>query len=453
MVTHLNLNPRFETDISMPFWHRDSPILSSFRLDPHFVRLRQNFPHSWRELLEVKHLIDGYSVIGASPSFSVTDQTDLFINIASRVAECLRRVAAVEGAQGRDRIVQAAESAAEVMAGFADTGEWGTFVVTPPAADQPWLYCGPLNSWAPRATRHALSLLVGEPDRERQSFIAEVDNALDLLRHTVQRVLGGPTRGESLIPEMYTTSLMLAGGESTFGHKNFAHFFPLETPGGRVIGADFTVVFTNVHRERLRQCSLPLLAAFQQAVGTAQRTGDKQCRVLLADVLRASLIWFRCHDLGHFWRRDLGEDIRNDTSVPASAFENMALEEAYADVLGLLCARQLVDDRILALAFGAEMLRYLSRSYRDFADSVAATLEIGWCLQHRLVTLPVGDPELDVYLPAAESLVRVLETALWGASGTEHPQLKKALAVGQEFVDRLEPLSTTVPTDLTYVCG
>src|SRR5258708_5095815 len=58
-----------------------------------------------------------------------------------------------------------------------------------------------------------------------------------------------------------------------------------------VEGPDFTVMFANIHAIRLRLCSAELLRKY---VRVEERSDD--------EVLRASLTWFRGHDLAHFWR-------------------------------------------------------------------------------------------------------------------------------------------------------
>lgn len=441
MVTRLDLAPRLRVDSSMPFWHRSSPVLSGFRPDPGFVALRSAFPDSWRELVAVKRLLDGNAVLGADPDPDLATEgaARLPTQVAGWAAEHLSAVAAAEERRGRDRTAACARTGAGVLAGFARTGGYGEFTVPPPAPDQPWLYCGPLASWGPRAVRHPASLVVTSPNQEYQSAIDLVDERPDVVRRTVGAALAGPVKAVTAKPAMTSVDLVLAGGESAFGHKNFAHFFPLETPGGRVDGVPFTVLFTNVHRERLRRCSLPTLRRV---------TGDPGVPVPLEQVLRASLTWFRCHDLGHFWRR---ADDTGRARPGRSPYEGMALEETYADLLGLLCALRLVDPDALAVAFGAELLRYLSRGQADFADSVAATLEAGWFRDRGLPVPPVTGTDLAAYLPAAEALVRVLAGTLWGDEpDTGAPE---ALAAGREFVELLRPIHEAVPTDLTYVFG
>src|SRR5262249_50007491 len=230
-------------------------------------------------------------------------------------------------------------------------------------------------------------------------------------------------------------------------HKNFAHFFPLETPGGSVTEGDFTVVFGNVHRARLAGCSLPMLDTLLDRRPNWSGFG-------VDDVLKASLAWFRCHDLGHFWRGDHRAPAPGpETDLPTlSGFVSMALEETYADVLGVLCARRVLDPELLNVAFGAELLRYLSRRMIDFADTVAATIEVGWFAQHGFPVLSASSKWLDTEGGAA--LSRTIHAAPWAHTDPAAVlELRNCLPEGRKLVEQLRPLHTSHPTDLIYTFG
>ena len=210
------------------------------------------------------------------------------------------------------------------------------------------------------------------------------------------------------------------------GIRIFAHFFPLLMPCATCAGPAFTVVFTNVQRERLSRCSLPLMKAVHTLINAEPMQPEPACPTLDA-ALRASLIWFRCHDLGHFWRRVDWSQQRPNAADPAlSAFEVMALEETYADMLGLLGAWRISDATESKAVFVAEMVRYLARVQAHFADSLAAAIEAGWLANHGL-WLTAGS---DCLTDSVCSLVRAAAEVRWcGEPG--NADLEKALLAGQ----------------------
>jgi hypothetical protein len=202
------------------------------------------------------------------------------------------------------------------------------------------------------------------------------------------------------------------------------------------------VVFANVHRERLERCSLKLLDQYQELSGTLE----------LEETLRASLRWFRCHDLAHFWRRTIVKGSGN--AVPGlTSFEAMTLEETYADVLGLLSAAPFFPVESLGRAFAAELLRYLSRRNHHFADSGAAVLTVGWLTNQGISLQGQDDHWLEKALPPLTELAGCLHRALWEADATDIPELRAALAAGNRFRETLAELHQSVPTDLDYIFG
>ncbi|GAA2429025.1 hypothetical protein [Streptomyces macrosporus] len=437
--------PLRQTIGQLPFWHREEPLLAVTRLDPEYAELRRHFPETWQYLVRAKTLFDGITALDV-PAITGDDpdhfeRTSFLLTAASDV---LLRFAEAEEAASARAVVQHARAAAERLSIYAHTREWKTATLFEPRPEEPWLYCGPISTWAMRDAGSPVALLVAVPRADLQTEVDEITARIGELRTEAARVLGGEVKSvQKVNPTMQVTDLLLAGGESVSGHKNFAHFFPLEAAGATVLGPEFTVVFANVHRERLGRCSLELL---KSVGGTVDETR-------LDAALRMSLRWFRCHDLGHFWRR---------ASVPAEGepaeginhFERMALEEAYADTLGLLTAEAVGADGDLDTAFTAELIRYLSRRYHHFADTSAALLTLGWIRQYAAETdFPARGGFLRQARPALEDLARTLHGVLWDADASELGRLRAALARGTEYLDSISGHFRSLPTDLSYTFG
>lgn len=443
----LNIDVRSGSDESFPYWHRPQPILTAYRLDPHFDRLRAAFPDTWQQLLALKKSTDAYTVLcDSSDPAHVAQSADIARDMQAR----LQSIAEMERTGGRNLTARSLELAAKAMTRLATaSGESATIELEPPSAAEPWVYCGPLNTWSARTKRAACSLLVAEPDPVGQQAIDHVDQNLAEIRQLVDAALQGEAEMIDQIPGMHTTRLLLVGGESSYGHKNFAHFFPLETPGAVCGGPAFTVVFTNIHRERLARCSVPLL----RDSGLSRAAAADQPAPPIEAVLQASLTWFRCHDLGHFWRAPGWQKrVRESTEPRSAGFEDMSLEETYADMLGLLCARTMADPEALQVAFGAEMVRYFSRSQSDFADSVAAMLAAGWFANQGLNLAGTADADPGELTRSAESLARTVAGLLWHGAA-DSVELKEALIAGQDLAAQVQDSCELIPTDLTYICG
>ncbi|MER7566846.1 hypothetical protein ACGFWE_38950 [Streptomyces sp. NPDC048523] len=436
--------PLRQTIYQFPFWHREEPVVASSRLDPEFAGLSRHFPKTWKHLVRAKLILDSTT---ASDVPAVTDVDERHADIAAKLrdaAEALTQFASEEQAESGRAAAEQARLAAERLAVYADTREWKQLTLREPAPNEPWLYCGPIATWAMRDVTAPIGLLISVPSPQLQTEVDAVNDRIGRVQEEAARILGGRVKSvQELRPTMHIMDLLLAGGESVAGHKNFAHFFPLEVAESTVLGPEFTLVFANVHRERMRRCSLPLLQDVQG------RTSE----VRLDDVLRMSLRWFRCHDLGHFWRRT---SVAGAGEAPAdvSYFERMALEEAYADVLGLLTADALGPQKELGTAFTAELLRYLSRRYDHFADSAAAVLTLGWIRAHAPeLDFPRTDDFIGAAREALTDLVRVLHSVLWDADPAGIARLRAALAEGEKSRDSLAQLFDRLPTDLTYIFG
>src|SRR5262249_30990835 len=153
----------------------------------------------------------------------------------------------------------------------------------------------------------------------------------------------------------------------------------------------------------------------------------------LDDLLRTSLRWFRGHDLAHFWRKATV----TDDGRPADGltpFERMALEETYADILGLLSAGLFSSDLHLGEAYRVELFRYLCRRHHHFADTTAAVVTVGWLQTHQVSLEPdTGKNWLPGARQALEELARTLHSTLWEQDASQVAALRSALATGTEY--------------------
>jgi hypothetical protein len=435
--------PATATSSQRPFWHRADPLVAVTRIDPGHALLRHHFPGSWQSLVRLKALIDAISSLDV-PAATPRDMyqrriAPLLTAAAQELATFALSDDSLQGGAARAH----ARFAADRFQAFSRTGEWRPIVLRPPEPEAPWLYCGPLNTWAMRTARTPLSFLLAVPRPDLQPEPDLIDASVGAVQAAIGAAAGGtPWSIQGIRPAMHITDLLLAGGDSPVGHKHFAHFFPLESPCSSVDGPEFTVVFSNIHASRLRLCSTELLRRY----APGQYRPDEE-------VLRASLAWFRGHDLAHFWRLTPDAAEQSSPDSPLTAFERMTLEETYADVLGLVSAASLGQHAALGEAFAAELLRYLSRESSYFADSSAAALAIGW-LRMNGVTQDVGTAAwLDAALPVIGPLGQIIHGTLWQDRDDELAALREAFQAGREFGASLGGLYASVPTDLEYVFG
>jgi hypothetical protein len=426
-----------------PFWHRSEPVTATVRLDPDYLSLRREFPTSWQHLVRAKLCLDCVATVDLPRVDSETAHQRRTVQLVREAAEHLDAFSRAEARYGDVSVARDGWRVVDTLSGFAETGQWPAYVTPPPEDGGRWLYCGPLGTWADNDVRTPLSLLVVAHDTKLQRVVDHVSASRATLVAEVTEVLGAVADDEQKNPGMFTTTLLLAGGHSAIGHKNFAHFLPLESPGGSVEGEDFTVVFANVHRERIARCSLPLL---ENELGKPVNCG-------VDDVLAASLLWFRCHDLGHFWRRPDALP-RTTPSAQLDSFGLMAIEETYADLLGLICAAELGDRKTLVVAFVAELMRYLSRDQGSFADSVAAAIEAGWLTNRTGDWRPFDENWCDTAVSEFRELVSRLHDVLWGGTPVDTiPELVAAADTGRREAARRSSLFRRIPTDLIYTSG
>ncbi|HET9731068.1 MAG TPA: hypothetical protein VFP54_00190 [Acidimicrobiales bacterium] len=410
--------------------------MTAVRFDPEFATLRAELPDGWESVLRLKYVLDALTTVARTPGWTASDGDGGGPQLFGAIARHLDDLSA-SGAGGM--LQRQAAAAAAAVRDQLRTGQWSPVDLEPPRPGELWMHCGPLRPWAMQQTPQPLALLVGRPQPVAQQTIDRVTRHTAARRERVEWVLGSALGLSEGWPAMSAVDLLLAGGSSGSGHKNFAHFFPLESPAGRVSGGSFTVVFSNVHLERLKRCSLPLLEA----------VAGRPIEVEPTDVGRASLAWFRSHDLAHFWRPMEPPESGRE---PFEPYEEMVLREALADTLGLLAVVDLEDEAALGAAFSAEMLRYLSRNHHEFADTTAAALEAGWLAAG--TDLDWADPQrwLAGALPSFARLARDLWAAL-GGSGESLGRLRVAIERGRRLVAQWYGPLADLPTDLEYSVG
>jgi hypothetical protein len=433
--TTLGLPPR-QNRGEYPFWHRPAPAVAVVRLDPGFAALRSVVPEGWVPLVRAKYSLDALTTVAHTPNCSELDYEHRSKPLLRALIRDLADVAR-QAPQGLLR--RQAGAAAEAAYAYARTGRWTTTELEPPSPDEPWLFCGPLRSWATQDSPQPLALFVGQPQAVAQRTIDRVSRHRDAIQVAVGTALDQAVVPEGVLPEMFAVDLYLLGGTADSGHKNFAHFFPLESPAGRVSRTDFTVVFSNVHRERLIRCSLPLLAA----------VGGSNPEIDPIDLLQASLAWFRAYDLARFWKTDR---VGLTGASALRPFEEMVLNEALADTLGVLSLADLVDPATLGTAFSAELLRYLSRNHHEFADTTAAALEVGWLAEETDLAWTEPARWCETALPSFAQLARSILAARDGSPAAS-ARLRGGLDTGRHLISQWSGLLAATPTDLEYSFG
>lgn len=437
----LNLAPRV-MHTEHPFWHRPHPTVAVINLDSGYQRLRSEFPRSWQALVRAKSALDSISSLNRPLIQNIEEYRDRIRPLLDLVARDLGDVASKERGRGAELLCAQAGEAAEAAFSYARTGIWPRMHLDAPDDSQPWLFCGPLTPWAMQDGYEPLTLLVAEPQEDAQAAIELANSHLSSLERTVARTLDHEIFRRQSLPDMRAVTLLLAGGISAYGHKNFAHFFPLDAPAGTVRNNEFTVVFANVHRERLRRCSIRML----EEVGKAYAPAG-----MLEEVLSASITWFRGHDIAHFWKTREQEGIGPETEI-GSPFERLILEEARSDTLGLVSVADLLEPDVLGVAFSSEMLRYLSRDHTEFADSGAAMLELGWLEERTNPDWSSPRSWLTTTLPIMAEAAAALSNAL-DHGGQFLPPIQQALNAGSGSAVRWSYLFSDAPSDVDYTFG
>jgi len=211
--------------------------------------LQRHFPRSWRSLVRVKALVDRIANLDAASAMSQAVHRRRIVPLLVAAAQELNRFAMTDSSGPGGTARAQARVAAYRLRLFAESGEWPPVILRPPGPGEPWLYCGPLNTWALHATRTPLGFLLvsPRPDLQAEPDAADAADAnIDTVRAAIAAASGGAIRSaRDIRPTMHVTDMLLTSGDSSAGHKRSAHFFPLETPALPVDGPGFTVVFSN----------------------------------------------------------------------------------------------------------------------------------------------------------------------------------------------------------------
>jgi hypothetical protein len=439
--TGLALAPRRPSQ-QRPYWHRTQPIVAVAHLDPSRQQLKRLFPSGWRSLVRAKALLDGTAVVEATDASPDTLHFQRIAPLLTNVALELLELASLEQAGPHPAVVDQARSAGEHILTYVRRQSWDTAPLEAPTATEPHLFCGPLRTWATHPVHLPLALEVSVPRPDLQQAVDEVDAAQPAAASALSDALQGPAEFRwNPIPPLHVHDLILTGGEPSFGHKNFAHFFPLDTPGLTVNGPAFGIAFANVFAARYARCSLELLRGL----------GDEAAQDDFDASLRTALQQFRSHDLGHFWCR---ADAPQEPRLPwATPFEDMTLKESLADVGGLIMSHAFATHRLLQRAFCSELLRYLARRSTDFADSVSAVLTAGWLAERRPGFRPLDGGWIVESLPDLADLARHIHAGIWDQDPEVFPAMSSAIERGEALKKELEPLFRSVPTDIEYAFG
>jgi len=205
--------------------------------------LQRHFPRSWQSLVRVKALVDRIASLDAAAAMSQAVHQRRIAPLLVAAAQELSQFAMTDNSRPGGTARAQARVAAYRLRLFAESGEWPPVILRPPGPGEPWLYCGPLNTWAIHATRTPLGFLLVSP---RPDLQAEPDANIDTDQAAIAAASGGAIRSaRDIRPTMHVTDMLLTSGDSSAGQKRFAHFFPLETPALPVDGPGFTVVFGN----------------------------------------------------------------------------------------------------------------------------------------------------------------------------------------------------------------
>jgi hypothetical protein len=208
--------------------------------------LRRLFPRSWQSLVRVKALVDRIASLDAPAAMSRAVHQRRIAQLLVAAAQELNRFAMADNSGPGGTARAQARVAAYRLRLFAESGGWPPVILRPPGPGEPWLYCGPLNTWAMHATRPPLGFLLVSPRPDLQAEPDAADANTGTVQAAIAAASGGAIRSAGDIrPTMHVTDMLLTSGDSSAGHKRFAHFFPLETPALPVDGPGFTVVFSN----------------------------------------------------------------------------------------------------------------------------------------------------------------------------------------------------------------
>ena len=230
-----------------------------------------------------------------------------------------------------------------------------------------FLHSGPLATWSSKSTIRPHSVIAATRNSAWAEFYERVDRRLPDLATRVSDALGEDLAWRSQPTVIFPANIVVCGGEANTVPKNIAYFFPEDS--GHSTGEASTILFSDFYVHRFLGISVPLLKAFVPEFNQPQ-----------AAVMSSALhLWFRGHDAGHFLSPQAAPQRREVLSHRMYG----VLDEVWADVVGyfVACAPQWealtgVSSSVARVTFLAELLRYVRRGSRWFADSAAASVEL-----------------------------------------------------------------------------
>lgn len=449
-----------DTGTTTPYWTPEwaEPLLFGIRLDPDYRNLVEYFGQD-----AVRHIQEAGTALTALAG--VTYQRPIFpdhVTASSRAllaaaTSSLRRAAALFPPVYSWLSAKFEESSTSLMQ-FAQTGEWPSTIVDPPK-DGLFFYCGALSTWHARDGKFPITLIIATESRQSQRAIDSVSAIYSWIPSEMSAGTGMDLDYKckrSELPAMYAMDLIYVAGESLYGHKHFAHFFPLEVPNGAVENESFTVAFANILTSRVRNITRKI----DHYISPEMRRCED-----LARSTHILMRWFRGHDLSHFISpADVQLDVHERREV--SEYGRYMLEESIADAGGLLTlvgTGAATSDLCLVMA---ELHRYGSRSTKTFADSASAAVLFGHSILEMKSrrTPSTASPFDDVYTnwfvedpDAARSFlaghIRELMSALYFQDSVAITNIGQWVEVGARYLGEFSAKLKNVPVDFHFIEG
>lgn len=381
LPSNLSFGNRRENVADVPYWHIDGgdPVLHGLRVDPGYQRLTRGLGDvSARHLLDAGFNLTGLAHLTYARPFGTGCAVASSCQLIADTAASLR-LAADSMPAARGDLSDVVRRSASWLETFSIHSKWPRMVIEEPLPDGWFFYCGPLNTWRGRCTESPITMLIGTVAPTMQ---AEVDRVTHKSAHLLAELssLTGIELQHTYIldeePAMYALDLVHIAGDGAMGHKNFAHFLPLEVPGGVVRGKDFTVVFANVLASRLAHVTRRIA---ERLIEPTRQQQVGKISLATGEILK----WFRGHDLAHFVRPSAYAE-SSQISAHITDFARITLDEAIADAAGIVAIisehrnsnEYAWHDAIIAVT--AELHRYAARANADFADAAAATIFLGY---------------------------------------------------------------------------
>ena len=230
-----------------------------------------------------------------------------------------------------------------------------------------FFHSGPLTTWSSKSTIRPYSILAATRNSTWTEFYRRVALTFPGLATSVSEALGEELAWRIQPPVIFPANIIACGGEANTVPKNIAYFLPEDA--GASAGEAATILFSDFYVHRFFGISVPLLKAFAPGFNEPP-----------AAVMSSALhLWFRGHDAGHFLSPQAAPQRREVLSHRMYG----VLDEVWADIVGyfVACAPEWealtgVSSSVARVTFLAELLRYVRRGSRWFADSAAASVEL-----------------------------------------------------------------------------